>query len=320
MGNKRYAIKRIYRARSAYHHFDDSGREDEWQLEVYLHALGLMKKHNLKSVIDVGCGSAYKLITYASGNQNYIINSSNQLSVNWPTLMIRMVEGYPLTFSNGSNDVSGRHIKEGDTIAGATSGAKGRVNGTPMVSSGGWSSANATGTFSLADVSGTFQNNENLNIDGQGATVYARTSGALGTGKYDYMRVYYADTTSHGTANAIQTDNIRLANPLGSANWPPDDATDASSANDFFTLVQWTEVNAGLASASLMTSTIEPSAIIRSNALTSPSWTSTSTESEVTETISLNAFGANAANFSFDDFAVQLDLKSGSGFLPPIQQ
>jgi prepilin-type N-terminal cleavage/methylation domain-containing protein len=263
---------------------------------------------------------AYKLTTYASGNQNYIIDSSNQLSVNWPTLMIRMTEGYPLTFSNGSNDGTGRHIIEGDTIKGATSGAKGRVDGTPMVSSGGWSSANATGTFSLSNVSGTFQSSENLNIDGQGATVYARATGALGTGKYNYIRVYYTDTMPHGTANAIQTDDIRLANPLGSANWPPDDATDASAANDFFTLVQWTAVNTSLTSASLITSTIEPSAIVSSDALTSPSWTSTSTGSEVTETISLSAFGANGDNFSFDDFAVQLDLKSGSGFLPPIQQ
>jgi 2-polyprenyl-3-methyl-5-hydroxy-6-metoxy-1,4-benzoquinol methylase len=37
--------------------------QDQWQLEVYLHALGLMKKHNLESVVDIGCGSAYKLIT-----------------------------------------------------------------------------------------------------------------------------------------------------------------------------------------------------------------------------------------------------------------
>jgi prepilin-type N-terminal cleavage/methylation domain-containing protein len=270
---------------------------------------------------------AYKLTTYSAGSQNYIINSSNQLSVNWPTLLIRMVEGYPLTFSNGSNDGSGRHIKEGDTIKGATSGAKGRVDGTPVVSSGGWSSANATGTFSLANVSGTFQSNENLNIDGQGATVYAQATGAMGTGKYNYMRVYYSDTTAHGTANAIQTDNIRLANPLGSANWPPDDATDASASNDFFTLVQWTEVNTNVATS--MPSMVEPGAgsppgspgaVIRSNALTSPAWSSSSTGSEVTETVSLSAFGANAANFSFDDFAIQLDLKTGSGFLPPIQQ
>jgi hypothetical protein len=263
---------------------------------------------------------AYKLITYDAGNQNYIVNSSNQLSVNWPTLMIRMVEGYPLSFTNGINDGTGRYIKEGDTITGATSGAKARVNSTPIVSSGGWSTSNAEGTLSLANLSGTFQSSEHIRIDGQGTTVYARTSGAQGANKYNYIRVYYDDTTAHGTANAIQTDNIRLANPQGSASWPPDDATDASAANDFFTLVQWSEFNSALASASLMTSSVEPTAVIRTNALLSPNWTSTSTGSELTETISLNAFGANAANFSFDDFAVQLDLKTGSGFLPPIQQ
>lgn len=33
-------------------------------MEVYLHALELMKKHKMTSVIDIGCGSAYKLLTY----------------------------------------------------------------------------------------------------------------------------------------------------------------------------------------------------------------------------------------------------------------
>jgi len=62
--SKSYSIKRLYRARSKYHHFDDSALEDQWQLEVYLHALGLMKKHQLQSVVDIGCGSGYKLVTY----------------------------------------------------------------------------------------------------------------------------------------------------------------------------------------------------------------------------------------------------------------
>lgn len=62
--NKNYCIKPFYRTRTHYHHFDDSAMKDEWQLEVYLYALGLMKKHQLKSVVDLGCGSAYKLITY----------------------------------------------------------------------------------------------------------------------------------------------------------------------------------------------------------------------------------------------------------------
>lgn len=61
---KKYCIKRFYRARAQYHHYDDSWLEDQWQLEVYLHALGLMKKNNFKSIVDIGCGSAYKLLVY----------------------------------------------------------------------------------------------------------------------------------------------------------------------------------------------------------------------------------------------------------------
>ncbi|PHS10673.1 MAG: hypothetical protein COA78_10965 [Blastopirellula sp.] len=61
---KRYCIKSLYRPRKTYTHFDDSQWEDEWQLEIYLHALGLMIKHDLKTVIDIGTGSGYKLVTY----------------------------------------------------------------------------------------------------------------------------------------------------------------------------------------------------------------------------------------------------------------
>jgi len=61
---KNYCIKQFYRSRKEYFHYDDTSEEDNWQLEVYLHALGLMKKNNLQSIIDVGCGSAYKLVTY----------------------------------------------------------------------------------------------------------------------------------------------------------------------------------------------------------------------------------------------------------------
>jgi len=61
---KKYCIKRFYRARTQYQHHDDSLLEDQWQLEIYLHALGLMKKKKFKSIVDIGCGSGYKLVTY----------------------------------------------------------------------------------------------------------------------------------------------------------------------------------------------------------------------------------------------------------------
>lgn len=62
--SKRYHIKSFYRHRKAYRHFDDTSNTDKWQREVYLAALELMKSNGFESVIDVGCGSGYKLIQY----------------------------------------------------------------------------------------------------------------------------------------------------------------------------------------------------------------------------------------------------------------
>ncbi len=59
-----YEIDPRYTARVAYHHYDDREVEDAWQLEVYLHALGLLVKNAYRRVADVGCGSGYKLVTY----------------------------------------------------------------------------------------------------------------------------------------------------------------------------------------------------------------------------------------------------------------
>jgi len=59
-----YFIKPDYVSRTKYMHYNDQECEDEWQLEVYLHALGLMKKHNFKKIVDIGCGSGYKLMHY----------------------------------------------------------------------------------------------------------------------------------------------------------------------------------------------------------------------------------------------------------------
>jgi SAM-dependent methyltransferase len=62
--NKTYGIRRSYRPRNRSVHYDDTGQEDEWQLEVYLHAQKMMRDNAFRSVIDIGCGSAYKLIRY----------------------------------------------------------------------------------------------------------------------------------------------------------------------------------------------------------------------------------------------------------------
>ena len=59
----KYRMSPFYRARTQYHHYSDSV-DSEWQLEVYLYALGLMKKNGYRSIVDLGCGAGNKLITY----------------------------------------------------------------------------------------------------------------------------------------------------------------------------------------------------------------------------------------------------------------
>jgi SAM-dependent methyltransferase len=68
--NPRVQPEKMYCIKAGYHHasqveqFDDTGNKDEWQREVYQLAAELMRQHAYRSVIDVGCGSAYKLLKY----------------------------------------------------------------------------------------------------------------------------------------------------------------------------------------------------------------------------------------------------------------
>jgi len=59
-----YCIYPKYVSRTEYHHHDDRDLTDGSQKEVYLAAYGLAKQYRLKTVVDVGCGSAYKLLKY----------------------------------------------------------------------------------------------------------------------------------------------------------------------------------------------------------------------------------------------------------------
>ena len=63
---KRYGIPWPYRSRTEYHHHDDLNLKDEWQKEVYEHAAMISRKHSYQSVLDVGCGSGFKLVEYFS--------------------------------------------------------------------------------------------------------------------------------------------------------------------------------------------------------------------------------------------------------------
>jgi hypothetical protein len=68
--NKLFQPEEKFCIRKGYHHsesvmeFDDTSNTDEWQKEVYLFSKKYLEEKKYLSVIDVGCGSAYKLVNY----------------------------------------------------------------------------------------------------------------------------------------------------------------------------------------------------------------------------------------------------------------
>jgi SAM-dependent methyltransferase len=61
-GRRRYEIAPGYAHRETIAFDDASGKEDQWQREVYEAARTIMVENRLRSVHDVGCGSGYKLV------------------------------------------------------------------------------------------------------------------------------------------------------------------------------------------------------------------------------------------------------------------
>jgi SAM-dependent methyltransferase len=66
--NKLFQSKHLFSIKPGYHHashveaFDDTRNKDEWQRKVYELAESVAKDLDNPSVIDVGCGSGYKLV------------------------------------------------------------------------------------------------------------------------------------------------------------------------------------------------------------------------------------------------------------------
>lgn len=59
-----YEIQDGYKINTNVEHYIDLDCKDEWQKEVYMFAKEIMKSNSYNSVIDIGCGSGYKLIKY----------------------------------------------------------------------------------------------------------------------------------------------------------------------------------------------------------------------------------------------------------------
>lgn len=58
-----YFLHDSYIHRTEYYDFDDTPFTDEFQLPVYQYAKRVMELYKFKSVMDIGCGSGFKLVT-----------------------------------------------------------------------------------------------------------------------------------------------------------------------------------------------------------------------------------------------------------------
>ncbi len=131
-------------------------------------------------------------------------SSSDQFRLKpWSTLLVRIAEGYSLTFAAGN---TGTPIKEGDIIrSSGSSNWSARVVMTPILTSGSWAGNNAAGTLVLANINGTFASPEIFRLmasQGRRWQVHSTT-------KKNYIKVYYG-SRREGHANTVETDNNRL--------------------------------------------------------------------------------------------------------------
>jgi len=231
----------------------------------------------------------------------------------WATLFVRLAEGYSLTFELGNTDIP---IREGDFVGSSTnSGWSARVVMTPILSSScSWTTSSpCSGTLVLANVNGTFSAGD-IQVNG----TRRATSGTYSTTKKNYIKVYYGSTSPLGTANTVETDNNRLGNPRNSVNWEPDDVNEITSSTDYFTLVTWTGTQSDAATSFLPVSGTGAQVVVDSDLKTpnfdaNPDVTDFSGDAPAVVTSS-----DKATSTSYDDFAIQMDMSVGNGFLPPI--
>ena len=59
-----YQIRKGYIHRKKVAFFDDTNNTDEWQKEVYAEAAKYMIQNHFNTLLDIGCGSGYKLLKY----------------------------------------------------------------------------------------------------------------------------------------------------------------------------------------------------------------------------------------------------------------
>lgn len=290
--------------------------ENGWHTIKYSQPAIVLWKHNSSG----NKWLAYRTLTTADGIVTEDPGNAYRL-VNWSDLMVRVAEGYSLTFTAGNTGVS---IKEGDTVtsSGSTDWSA-RVVMTPILTSSClWTSGSpCSGTLVLANITGTFAAGD-LRVSG----ARLATTGTYTATKKNYIKVYYGSTAAPGTANTreINTDgtpdNNRLANTRGSVNWEPDDVTQITTGNDYMSLVKWTGTSTDTKTSFLPASGSSATVVVDWD-LTTPNLDSSPSVTDFTgDAPAVFSSSDNATSTYFDDFAIQMDESYGTGFLQPIQQ
>lgn len=64
-----FFIKEGYKHRDSYHHYDDMEATDEWQESVYLKSKMEAVEKKFNTILDIGCGSGFKLRKHFKNNK-----------------------------------------------------------------------------------------------------------------------------------------------------------------------------------------------------------------------------------------------------------
>ena len=232
-----------------------------------------------------------------------------KIPVQESTLLVKLRESASLQFNSGQ----GIPMKIGDELCGTTSNVIAKIIDGPHLSSGSWSDGTATGLVMLKALPDGFQIGEIIKISG--------TSGqAIITGfnsRNNFIKVFYGEAADSGTPNAEYLDHQKQGIARNQVKWPSDPVINWSAESDFFTLVQWDQINPDIATAENLPSKNEPKAIIRSwePDLLTPS-NSTFSQPE----LGLHSMGNGSKNVYFDDFALKATVAADPIYLPPLQE
>lgn len=81
---KKLFIPENYSERTSPGQYFDMGMKDEWQKEVYEKASEVYTLNGFNSVVDLGCGSAYKLLNYFP-KEAKLVGVEEEITYNWLT-------------------------------------------------------------------------------------------------------------------------------------------------------------------------------------------------------------------------------------------